>query len=495
VHGLSVAERVARPSPFTAALAGALGGALLVLVAVQASPAMLVLLLAGVGVAAAVLLHPWLGLLLCALVIPLERFGRFTDDASMYTVSVMRIAGLLALGSFLLHALIKRQRLNYGAAFFLYAAYCGFGLLTLFYTEDLLGTVRAASAIAGNLLFFFLVINLARSWRLARWSVAAWLGGTVLCGVYTLYDWHLGGRILDESTLGRTEARLSTVWRDTSEWESLSNVPRAMGTSSHAAVYGINLILTLPFFAYFLRVRPSPRARILAGAGLAIVGYNVFLTNTRAAILLALAVILLSLWRKLIPLKASVLGAGLVCALLMLPLVPEAVYTRVLDISNYQTERSSTLRLRMDYWRAGFTIAEEHWLTGVGLGDQVTVPRYTRVAGLDRGTVHNEFLQAFIEVGVLGWLALFGFVGLILWSSVQAGALLRGRQEAEEQYWFMVACQIALVAALLYGLQVDVLHFPLKGWWLIAGLSWVMYRAAGREMLARREDSRKAGLA
>ena len=492
--GLFAGERVAQP-PFIAALAGAAGGALLVLVAVETGPAMILALLVALGVAAAVLSRPWLGLMLCALVIPLERLGRFTDDASMYTVSLMRITGLLALGSFLLHALIKRERLKYGAAFFLYAAYCVFGGLTLFHSEDPPGTVRASSAIAGNLLFFFLVINVTRSWRLARWSVAAWLAGTVLCGIYTLYDWHLGARILDESTLGQTEARLSTVWRDASEWESLSNVPRAMGTSSHAAVYGINLILTLPFFAYFIKVQSSRRARLLAAAGLAIVGYNVFLTNTRAAILLAVGVILLSMWRRLIPLKPSVLGAGLACALLMLPLVPEAVYTRVLDPSNYQIERSGTLRVRFEYWRAALAIVEDHWLTGVGLGDQVTVSRYATVAGLERGTVHNEFLQTLVEVGVFGWLALFGFVGLIVWSSIEAGAILRRLQDGEEQYWFMVACQIALVAALLYGLQVDVLHFPLKGWWLVAGLSWVMCGAAGRELLRRREQVRKAGLA
>ena len=33
-----------------------------------------------------------------------------------------------------------------------------------------------------------------------------------------------------------------------------------------------------------------------------------------------------------------------------------------------------------------------------------------------------------------------------------------------------------MVAVLVYGVQVDVFQFPLKGWWLAAGLTYVMYR-------------------
>ena len=34
----------------------------------------------------------------------------------------------------------------------------------------------------------------------------------------------------------------------------------------------------------------------------------------------------------------------------------------------------------------------------------------------------------------------------------------------------------AMISALLYGIQVDVFHFPLKGWWLVAGLTYAMYQ-------------------
>ncbi len=54
-------------------------------------------------------------------------------------------------------------------------------------------------------------------------------------------------------------------------------------------------------------------------------------------------------------------------------------------------------------------------------------------------------------------------------------ARIRGKQE---MYWFMVACQIAMISVLLYAFQADVFHFPLKGWWLVASLTFVMYQRA-----------------
>jgi hypothetical protein len=33
-----------------------------------------------------------------------------------------------------------------------------------------------------------------------------------------------------------------------------------------------------------------------------------------------------------------------------------------------------------------------------------------------------------------------------------------------------------MIAVLIYGIQLDVFHFPLKGWWLVAGLVVAMER-------------------
>jgi len=456
---------------------GLMAGTALTLTAASASPLVALAAAGGLAIAVAVTLFPVAGFLLTAAVIPVERIGRLTSDASMYTVSLMRIVGLLALASFLAHALVRKWKLHFGAAFFVYAAYCALGALTIFYTSDRLGAARGASATIGNLLFFFLVINVARSWRLAEGAVVAWLVVTALIGAYTIYDWHLG-RSVAEQEIGMTGERLSTVFEDKSEWEALGkSVARATGPTSHAAVYGINLVMTLPFFVYFFRTRRRRLWKAAAAGGGLIAAYNIVLTNTRATLLLAGVVIALCLARRLLKLTLAQLLPVAFAGAALLAFIPGAVYERVFDLSNYTYQRSGTYRIRLEYWNAGLAIAEEHWLTGIGLGNKNTIPRYLKGYGPEQTSVHNDYLQTFIEVGLIGWLCFFGFVGLIFWRSVRAAARWR-RGEAGAQYWFLIACQIAMIAVLLDGLQVDVFHFPLKGWWLVAGLSCVMYRIA-----------------
>jgi hypothetical protein len=479
-------KRLPSPLSWLALAGGLLAGVVFALVADYTSPLLSAGLVCGAVVAVVVLLFPALGFLLTSAVIPIERIGRLTSDSSMYTFSVMRIVGLLALGSFLLHALVRKWGIKAGLPFYLYAAYCAVGLLTLSYTNDTLGGVRAAGAILGNLMFLFLVVNLVRKWDFAKGALLVWLCASVLVGCYTIYDWHLG-RSTEEQNIGTTDERLTTVFKDFSEWESLNKVARASGPTSHAAVYGINMILTLPFFAYLFRTQRSLRVRALVAGGWLIVIYNIFLTNTRAAIILAVLVMLCCALRKMLVITPAKLVGGLLSLAIMLAFVPADVYTRVLDLANYNYKQSSTLRARLDYWNAGVTVAEHNWLTGIGIGNQKTIPKYITGHGPKETSVHNEFLESFIEVGIFGWLLFFGFVGVILWSSFKAGAIFRRARDSQEQYWFLVACQIAQLSVLVYGVQVDVFHFPLKGWWLIAGLSWVMYR------LARREELRAAG--
>ncbi len=464
-------------APALAGFCGIVAGGVLVLASAQISPIVAGVAIGGLLVAVAVLLSPVSGLLLTSAVIPIERIGRLTSDSSFYTISLMRIIGLLALVSFLVHAASRKWKLRFGSAFFLYLAYCGVAILTIFYTSDQLGTVRAASAILGNLLFFFLVVNAVRNWRLAKAALIVWLASSVLIGIYTIYDWHTG-YVVNVQKIGELQARFRTVYRDTAEWQQLEALSRAVGPTSSAAVFGINMILTLPFFAFLIRTERDWRLRLGALLSVLIVLYDIFLSNTRAAILLTIAVVALCVARKLVVLTWTRVALVSLITLILLIAAPGAIYERVLQPANYSFAGSGTLRIRVDYWNAALKVAERNWLTGVGLGNQNEIPRYLRSYGPELTSAHNEYLQTLDEVGVIGWLFFFSFIALLLWYSFRAAALFARIREKREMYWFMLSCQVAMISVLLYGFQADVFHFPLKGWWLIAGLTWVMYRQA-----------------
>ena len=464
-------------TPVLAGCFGITAGGMLVIAATKLSPVIAGLAICGVAVAVAILFSPAFGLLLTAAVIPIERLGRLTSDSDMYTVSLMRIIGMLALGSFLVHAVNRKWKLRFGKPFLAYLIYCGLAIMTVFYTTDPLSTVRSGSAILGNLIFFFLVINVVRSWRLAKAALLIWLLSSVLVGIYTMYDWHFGNAV-NVQRIGELQSRFQTVYSDTAEWQQLETMSRAVGPTSAAAVYGINMILTLPFFAFLIRIERDWRIRLGLLLSILIVMYNIFLSNTRAAILLTIAVTALCVLWKLVALTGTRIIAVSSILLIVLAFAPSAIYERVLSLSNYTVAGSSTLRSRFNYWNAAIIIAEKNWLLGVGLGNQTEVPKYLKDYGPETTSAHNEYLQTLDEVGVIGWAVFLSFVAILLVYGRRAAAIYSRIREKQEMYWFMVACQIAMISVLMYAFQADVFHFPLKGWWLVAALTCVMYERA-----------------
>lgn len=454
------------------------GGALLALGgALGPSPWLLLAVPVALFALAALMLSPAAAFLLTALVVPVERLGRLTDDDAMLTISLMRIVGSLTLLSFLLNAVLRRQRILFGSAFWLYALYLGIALTGIFHSTHLLGTVRHCGAIVGNLLFLFIVVNLGRSSRLARQAVAVWLLSTVAAGLYTIIAWHIGPGVPD-AELSATDARFSTVMSDASEWEALDSVARATGPTSHSAVYGMNLMLSLPLFLYFRKHMAGHFGRGLILLAVGITLYNVLLTNTRAVIIVTALTLLLCAVRGLLRITAGGVVALLIAGAAMLPLVPEAVWTRVLDSSNYSQQKSATLQARLAYWSAGLETIGEHWLSGIGVGNQLEVPKRIKVAGVEQTTAHNEYIYTAMEVGVFGWLVFFGFVALMYVAARRAQQLAaRAGTGGELHADFFVAIQVAMLATLVFAVQVDVFHFPLKGWWLLAGLGFAQYRA------------------
>jgi hypothetical protein len=473
-------------SEAAAACSGVAGGTLLTAAICRTSPVAGSLALLGAIVAGFIFLVPDLGLLLTAIVIPIERLGRFTNDQSAYTVSLMRIVGMLTLSAFLVHTALRRRKLVFAAPIGMYLIYWFYGLLTLSWTNDSLGGIRAASAMLGNLLFLFVVVNMARDWKILRRLLVLWLAASIAIGVYTAYAWHTGRHNMDEVEMGSTSERFSTVLKDNSEWESLDQVERALGPTSSPAVYAINMIMTLPFLFFLYRTRPTPWERSGLALCMLIVLYNIFLTNTRAAIIVAGLTILMCFWKRMVPLNATVIVSGLFILGIALAVTPPAVYHRVLDISNYSTGRSGTLRARLVYWSAGVDIAKEYWYKGTGIGNQAMVPKYAKIPGPEFSSVHNEYLNTFLETGLFGWLLFFSFAGLLLVGATRTAQWFRKWTETQEQYWFMVACQITMVAVLMFAFQVDVFHFPLKGWWLVASMTIVMQQTAAH---MRRNES------
>jgi O-antigen ligase len=198
--------------------------------------------------------------------------------------------------------------------------------------------------------------------------------------------------------------------------------------------------------------------------------YNVLLTNTRAAIITLLVVIVLIVLTGLLRVRPSGVIAVAVLALISLVAMPPALYKRAFDITNYTVERSATLRVRLIYWRAAMSIFADHPVLGIGVGNQSEVPRrVTEIPMPPNSSVHNEYLESLLETGLVGYPLIVAFVVSLYHRCRNAERYFRAENDPQTRF-LLVSARVGLLTVLFYAVQCDVLHFPLKGWWLTMGV-------------------------
>ena len=469
-----------------AGLAVALAGAvLLVGLSGRFDPqiAMMVTLALFVGLMV-VVYAPWVAFLAMAFVVPLERLGRFGDDLELQTFSLMRLVGLLALAAVVSQMLVRREALQLPKALVLYGLLVVMAFASIGYAFDPIATKSHAITMMGAFLMLFVLVQGLRDWRMVQAMVLAWLAVTLAIGVFQIYSWHFSEAVSD-GQLGEVASRLATSWRDVSELSTLGEVRRAFGTTSGAAVYGINLLLALPMVFYQLRVAKRRPVWLFWAGGVGIVLYNIMLTNTRAVFLfcavLVLAILVTRLYRLTL---VSTIGLGVALTVVAIEL-PASIWNRVLNPDAYRLENATNLSWRFELWQAALRLGSENWLTGIGVGNRTEITKLLDPTRFEADWImaHNEYLQIFYELGIFGLLVFLAFLGTLLWQARCTAARLQGLGQ-EDRRWFVVAAGLSLFIGVIFSLQVDAFHFPLKGWWLAAGLVVVADRLSRADAAA-----------
>jgi O-antigen ligase len=437
----------------------------------------------------AILREPGIGMGLLTFLFPLERMQRITNDDATFTISLMRLVALACLASLLLARIHERRSLRLDSSILVYGLYSLLAVSGLLYSTDPYGTKRAVGTILSNGLLLILYLNYLQTRRQIHLTLAIWIAANLVGAAYSAFDWHFGSGVSGAEKLvdpgqgtQTTLTRWSTVWEDITEWEAQGGAAlrRSMGPTSHAAVYGINLVLTIPFFFYLLHRHRKAWQQIGLTLGLGLIFYNIILTNTRASLLVAAFTCGLCVITGLFRIRTPHVLAALLCLLAFLPVVPRDSLERMLDPRNYSAANSATLRIRFECWSAALRIIENHFFFGIGAGNTRAFPE--ELKNLEIGdniySAHNAFLQAALETGILGWLLFFGFVGLIFYYTRVAAQRLRYLDGWKDEYHILLAIQVATISVLAYGLQVDVFNFPLKSWWLMAAIAPVLFHWA-----------------
>jgi len=493
---IGLASRIAGSPVLRAGAVGLLGGVFFAVLGARISPMLGLAAVIGGMTAVYFLRFPVLALYALAFAVPVERFGRITDDSSAFSISVARGLGLLSLVALVPVLVLRKREPIVNLPLWLWSGFTALGLLTLTYTSDLIPGVRIASGYVGNILMLFTVMNLVRgdtleeTRRRAHIAIVWWLVASAAVSAYSIWDWHFGsgqtGGIPVTSLDPQAGAQLaqyrwSTVWIDSAEEQTLGglSIRRSMGSTSHAAVFGINLIMSMPFYLYVIARERGKRVLVslFMWAGLAMAMYCVLLTNTRATLAAAVGVLGLSALLKLVRITPAMMLGGIALVLLAPFALPDDIFERVLDWKNYSTTRSAAMAIRVDYWGAGARAISDHPILGNGLGNQRVVLDYLKNPIEGKSHMHNIYLTTLMDVGFIGWAVFLAFLAVTVRMCVRTRRIFRAIGDVQG-FQLMSATLALIVGVLVYGLQVDVFYFPLKAWWLTIGMMYVLNRQA-----------------
>jgi putative inorganic carbon (HCO3(-)) transporter len=240
-----------------------------------------------------------------------------------------------------------------------------------------------------------------------------------------------------------------------------ADASRVSGTYPHPSSFAIYLLMVIPLSVMLLGYYEGWRRYVLV----AVTSLSTLLliaTYTRAAWFAGLAIVVYLGMRG----RPQLLLAAGVLIVVLLVAVP-SVAGRFADLKSTPVNvvpgqaPPNSLAWRIEYWQLVLPLADSNPITGIGFGQvQVVEP--------DKLPPHNGFIEAYVETGVLGLVAVTGVV-------LSLGSALRKRlRESEPGFDRMLAlAAIATAIGIIIQFFVEnLLDQTFIFWYMASAMTW-----------------------
>ena len=282
-------------------------------------------------------------------------------------------------------------------------------------------------------LIVLLVVSAVKSYDQLKWLLALVVAGLTVASVYGCYQAVIGVEVVpsqqDMALNAGMPGRIYSFFDNPNNFAEI-------------------LVMLMPFaLALFLNAE-TWRGKLWGLFALCVSAVSLGATLSRSGWLgMAFAVVVflfLENW-KLIPLIV-------VLAVCALPLLPDYIYNRLLTIGN---TRDSSLNYRFAIYQASGVLLKDYWFKGVGLGSNVLKTAFEAYPPMFDGNypihTHNNYLQVWGEMGIVG---LITFLGTILYQLKQGvKAYLRTTDKRLRRFQAAAVagfCGILLISAAEY---------------------------------------------
>jgi len=263
---------------------------------------------------------------------------------------------------------------------------------------------------------------------------------------------------------------------------SKERVPGLSGGANNFATY---LVSATPFLALYFAEAKGRWKLVVAGLfplyGIALV-YSGSRAGFIAAAVVGLYVVLTfpSESRGATRVRRALVGVGVLGAALFLAVTLNP--QRFALLSSAAADRGAG---RLDIWNAGLRTLKDHWLFGMGMGQfreqsttilqRVTgsslgIGEYVAKEGSNTLDTHNQYLQLWLDLGIIGLGLYFTMVGTALYT-----LLTKATEEWKRLAWAFIGVLIAVHIGLMFMSQINQ-----KFLWVVLGVSAAIASAAQR---------------
>jgi len=320
------------------------------------------------------------------------------------------------------------------AVFFVLAA------VSAFRARHLYNSLPALMDLISYLLLFFLVIELGITRRTAGLLVCVLVACAAVLSLYAVFQYHYSLQLILEKLQKDPETILRQLNQPLTAYEDLLarvKDKRVFATFANPNSFAGFLLMTIPLSVGMLidTCRARWQASVLeAGAlflSIMLQVHAFVLTFSKGGALTLVLVgglfAVMALWSRIRAHKALAAAVGLAGILVLAGAAAGlAQYAKRADesspIANKLRGGAESMRVRLNYWKAGVKMIEDNPVLGVGLDNFADhYFRYKVPAGREVQRAHNNYLQVAAEMGIPG-LVIF----LLLWGWL-IGAASRGR--------------------------------------------------------------------
>lgn len=252
------------------------------------------------------------------------------------------------------------------------------------------GALAAFIDFGPSFLLFFLTILNVNSWKRAKIVAGLLAILTLAITLQSIAGFHFGyldDRLVMQQGVGEDPA--------TGEFDSHIYRIRHLGFLNDPNDLGQAIVLVLPLLAAFWEPRRMLKNLFVVVLPISALGYGIYLTHSRGALLGVLSVLFMTFRHRL----------NTKCSLALATLAIAGALTMNVGGGRSFSSKEESAANRIDAWAEGLNMLRSAPAFGVGYGD------FTDHNDL---TAHNSFVLCFAEIGLVGYFFWLGLVGTTL---------------------------------------------------------------------------------